>query len=163
MGSSFWDSICCPPTLSTRPGLGCKQRAWTLAPAHKAQGLKDRARGLRTNRSWEPGSETQHSQTLPQEASQGAGTALLAVGTHPCHRHLCHPGSLLTSLKVKGWAYMSNRQVLSAPAPLPGTAGDGGRPSSSPSSDKGTFFPDASPASSVQTPAPLDSLKRCHK
>lgn len=56
-----------------------------------------------------------------QEASQEAGTSLLAVGTHPCHCHLCHPGSLLVSLKGEGWACISNRQVLSAPAALPGT------------------------------------------
>lgn len=69
-----------PPISTTRPGLGCKQQEWTLAPTQRTGTW-----GLRTNSRWEPGSETQHSQTLPQEASQETGTALRAVGTHPCH------------------------------------------------------------------------------
>lgn len=115
MGSSFWDSICCPPSRPPGQVWAANNRNGLWFP-HKGQGPGTSEPTAAGNPAQKP------SQTLPQEASQEAGTALRAVGTHPCHCHLCHPGSLLMSLKVGGWACISNRQVLSAPAPLPGTA-----------------------------------------
>lgn len=120
---------------------------------HTGQGLQDRA--------WasEPGSETQHSQALPRKPSGGrqrpAGCGDAALPPPPLSSWLCSRASELKA----GPVFTIGKCSVVLP-PLPGTAGDGG---SSPSRDKGTFLPDASPASSVQTPAPPDSLKRCRK
>lgn len=54
------------------------------------------------------------SQSGDRHRTAGCGDASLPL-------HLCHPGSLLMPLKVEGWACISNRQVLSARAALPGT------------------------------------------
>lgn len=146
-----------PPISSTRPGLGCKPQEWTLAPTQRTGTW-----GLRTYSSWEPGSETQHSQTLPREPVRRQAPHCWLWGRIPATATsvtlaLC---SCPSKLKAGPVFPIGKCSVLLPPAR---DGGDGGRLGSSPSGDKGTSFPDASPDSSVQTPAPLDSLKSCRK